>query len=698
MTNPVLRIGGGTLWIASGLCAMALLLQAPARADDPGKDDPRAANGSTNTATGGAAADGAVADRASGPRAVAGKLGAVVPAAAFELSDYRGRVWHLSDFDDSPVIVVAFLGVECPLAKLYSRRLSELDSEYAPRGVAFLGVDANPQDSLSELAAHARHHAIEFPLVRDGDQKLVSALGATRTPEVFVLDRQRRVRYHGPIDDQYGIGYVRPKPENHLLREAVDALRADRDVLIDHVAAVGCLIGKPKPKRSAATDDASITYTRHIAPIFQDACVQCHREGEIAPFALTSYEEIAGWAETIAEVVAQRRMPPWHANPAYGKFANDCSLSDSQRETVLQWVAQGALEGDPGDLPPPRTFVSGWQLPRQPDLVLEMRPKPYVVPATGEVKYQYFRVDPGFKEDKWISAAQIIPGNRSVVHHVLVFARPKGSSAPLGGERGFLFGYVPGAVVQPYPAGVAKRIAAGSELIFQIHYTPIGSQQTDQSRIGFLFADPATVEQEVVTSSAVQTRLNIPPEEADYQTSAMLPEALPECLLLGMSPHMHLRGKAFRYTSVAANGSKEILLDVPAYDFNWQTGYRLQEPLKLAAGTRLFCEATFDNSAANRNNPDPKKWVRWGDQTTDEMMIGYFDIMVPRGQPALQPTAQSKRSELLQRIDADEVFRNLDTDGNGRIERTEVPQRWKNPFELLDANGDGEITRDELRP
>ena len=236
------------------------------------------------------------------------------------LSDYRGRVWELEDFKEQPIVVIAFLGVECPLAKLYSQRLSDLHAEFSAKGVAFIGADANPQDSLNEMAAHARRHSIEFPLLRDAEQKLVHALGATRTPEVFVLDRLRRVCYQGRIDDQYGIGYVRDQPQTHALRNAIESLSADREILVRHEPAVGCLIGKLKP--ASAVSPTSVTYSMHIAPLFRDACVQCHREGEIAPFPLTEYSEIAGWAETIAEVVSEQRMPPWHANPAYGKFAN----------------------------------------------------------------------------------------------------------------------------------------------------------------------------------------------------------------------------------------------------------------------------------------------------------------------------------------------------------------------------------------
>jgi hypothetical protein len=327
--------------------------------------------------------------------------------------------------------------------------------------------------------------------------------------------------------------------------------------------------------------------------------------------------------------------------------------------------------------------------------MIHVSPKPVDIPATGEVAYQYFRVDPGFTEEKWISAAQIIPGNRSVVHHILVFVHPRGSKEPLGGSRGFLFGYVPGSLAQPFPSGAAKRIPADSELVFQVHYTPIGTPQTDHSRIGFIFADPEAIDQEVVTTSVVQSGLNIPPEEANYQTSATLPEELPDCELLGMSPHMHLRGKSFRYTLLNADGSKEILLDVPHYDFNWQTGYRLAEPRKLSAGSRILGEAAFDNSAANRNNPDPTSWVKWGDQTTDEMMIGYFDILVPRGSAAADPK-QQRRRQLAGKIREGKLFEKLDTNGNGCIDRSEIPQRWKNQFDLLDIDGDARITRNEV--
>ncbi len=380
----------------------------------------------------------------------------------FELTDFRGRDITEKDFVESKLLVVAFLGVECPLAKLYSERLQSIHEKYQGRGVTVIGVDANQQDSLTEMAAHARRHSLTYTFSKDTQQALVAALGATRTPEVFLLDESRAVRYQGRIDDQYGVGYAREKPTTNDLTDAIEALLENKSIANTHQPAPGCLIGRIKQPKS----DAAVTYSNQIARIFADHCVRCHREGEIGPFAMSTYDEVAGWAEMIQEVVSEKRMPPWHANPAYGKFANDCSLSDEQQALIEQWVKDGAPEGDRGQLPEPKKYLVGWQLPREPDVVFPVSPKPFTVPAEGEVKYKYFHVDPEFTEDKWIKCAQLLPGNRAVVHHILAFARPKGSQGGLGGERGFLVGYVPGSQAEQFPEGMAKRIPADSELVF----------------------------------------------------------------------------------------------------------------------------------------------------------------------------------------------------------------------------------------
>lgn len=616
----------------------------------------------------------------------------------FELKDFRGKVHRLSERADDQIIVLVFFGTECPLAKLYGPRLARLAAEFTPKGVAFFGINSNSQDSVTEIAAYARIHQIEFPLLKDLNNQLADTVGAERTPEVFVLDRERVIRYRGRIDDQLGVGYARDKTHQEFLKNALEDLLAGRPVGVSSTEPQGCFIGKVR----AVSPDAMVTYSKHIAPIFQRHCVECHRDGEIGPFALTQYQEVAGWSETIEEVITQNRMPPWHADPQHGQFANERRLSDEEKSLVREWVRAGAPEGDPTDLPSPREYIEGWQLPREPDQVIAIQDKPFSVPAEGEVKYQYFRVNPNFTEDKWVSAAQLVPGNRAVVHHILVFALPtEGVRDRLqeleGGRQGFLVGYVPGHVARPLPPGMAKRVPAGSQLLFQIHYTPNGSPQLDQSKLGLIFADPTSVTHEVRTMSASARRLEIPPEVANHKIEATTPRAVGECDLLNLMPHMHLRGKSFLYEAIYPDGRTEILLDVPHYDFHWQTAYRLAEPKHLPAGTRIHCVARYDNSEGNLNNPDPKRTVRWGEQTWDEMMIGYFDVAIP-----VEEAQREHERETADRQAASEnrlqlLMQQLDRDGDGRLVPGEVPDRFRAMFERLDGDKSGGLDRDELR-
>ena len=559
----------------------------------------------------------------------------------FELPDFRGKTHRLSDYAEEDYVVVAVLGTECPLARLYGPRLQQLADAYDNRSVAFLGINANVQDTLTEIEAYARRHNIRFPILKDLGNRLVDKMGAERTPEVFLLDQDRVVRYRGRIDNQYGVGYVREKPTETDLRTALDQLLAGEAVTTPVTEAAGCHIGRVQEP----DESSDVTYSNQIVRLLQENCIACHREGEIGPFSLTSYDEVVGSAEMIGEVVAEERMPPWHASPEHGSFKNDRRLSAEDKQLILDWVAAGAPAGDLGDLPPPPAFVEGWQLPREPDLVVPVTTEPFNVPAEGEVRYQYFVTDPQLKEDKWIAAAELQPGNRAVVHHILVFTRPAGSKGRLGEDAlsGYLVGYVPGLRVEPYPKGMAKRIPAGSELVFQVHYTPIGSEQLDQSRLGLVFADHDTITHEVVTSSAANSRISIPPHAANHREEAKNRRPIEDSLLLSMSPHMHLRGKAFRYEARFPDGTTTVLLDVPRYDFNWQTNYRLREPLPLPEGTRIHCTAYFDNSEENPHNPAPGSTVRWGDQTWEEMLIGYFDVAIPYVHPQPDEAARAAR-------------------------------------------------------
>jgi peroxiredoxin len=554
------------------------------------------------------------------------------PIPSFQLTDYQGREWKDSELFGDKGTVIAFLGTQCPLAKQYSKRIAAMESEYRDRGVRFIAIDSNIQDSLAEMAAHARRFDLQIPFLKDPNQHVADLFGATRTPEVCVIDPQRALRYRGRIDDQYGIGYAKDEPTKTELRDAIEAMVRGEPIAVASAAASGCLIGRSiKSPSTASSESANITYSEHIAPILQARCVACHRQGDIGPMDLSSYDDAAAWADMIVEVTQDRRMPPWHANPEYGHFANDRRLSDQELQKIEDWARNGAPQGDLNKEPAKLTFTEGWLLPENPDLVVPMADKPYKIPAQGEVRYQYFVSDLKNDNELWFRGMEVIPGNREVVHHILIFAREKGARGrELGGERSFLAGYVPGTRAELMPPGYAKRIPANSQLIFQVHYTPNGSPQEDLSKVGFLVADPSTVTHEVLTSSALNPRFRIPPGESDYRTTAMLPERLPECELLAMSPHMHVRGKSFRYTLVMPDKSREILLDVPRYDFNWQTEYRLAEKRILPKGCRIYCEAVFDNSENNLNNPNPKSWVTWGDQTYEEMMIGYFHYAVPR--------------------------------------------------------------------
>jgi peroxiredoxin len=629
------------------------------------------------------------------------RLGRVISDAA--LTDYRGASVTLADVKDKPVVVLAFLGTECPLAKLAVAKLNTLAKELEPRGVVVLGINSNRQDSLADLAAQAKEQDVSFRLLKDAGNKLADAAGAVRTPEVVVLDQKRAIRYVGRIDDQDGIGYRRETAKRQDLKIAIEELLANKPISVATTDVEGCFIGKVRePKRGA-----EVTYSKHVAPILQNRCVNCHRPGQVAPFAMTSYDEVAGWAETIAEVVKDNRMPPWHASPDHGKFANARNLPDNEKRVILDWVKAGAPEGDRSDLPPPKSFTDGWQLPREPDLIVNMRDRPFDVAASGTVRYQYFTVDPKLAEDKWVTAAEIQPGERSVVHHVLVFAKTDAELRRFDGEGAFLAAYVPGFLPQPYPTGMAKLLPAGAKLIFQVHYTPNGKKTADLSRIGLLFADEKSVTHAVMTSEARKAGgLVIPPNADNVQHEANSPRSPVEVQVLNLMPHMHVRGKSFRYELQTPDGRKETVLDVPRYDFNWQTSYQLAEPLRVPAGGSMHVVAHYDNSANNFNNPNPNATVRWGEQTWDEMLIGYFDIAVPRdvfeaGQKVTGNSRREAAAEALPQLIANRIIdriKELDANKDGTLTLDEVPdQRLKVVFKQLDLDGDGKLTVEEAR-
>lgn len=546
----------------------------------------------------------------------------------FTLSDFRGKKHSLSDVADKPLVVIYFFGTKCPLAKHYSLRLGQMSDEYASEGVAFLGINSNVQDSLSEIENHVRVHKVSFPALKDVGNVVADQFGATRTPEVFVLDADRKIRYHGRVDEQYtfgsGVGLAAPAEKRADLRIALDELLAGKEVSVETTEPKGCIIGRVRPQK-----DGEVTYSNQIARIFQNRCLECHREGQIAPFAMTDYSEVAGWGEMIAEVVDEQRMPPWHADPKYGHFQNDNRLSDEEKQQIFAWVEAGCPEGDPADLPEPIAFNETWYLPDGPDEVFYMTDEPVTVQAEGSEPYRYYVVDPGFTEDKWVQLAEALPGNRAVVHHIIVFIQPPGASFRDHGDSRLLVGFAPGTRPSDYPKGWAKKIPAGSKLIFQMHYTPIGSEQTDRSMVGLVYIDESEVTHQVVTTNAIKLDFMIPPHAKSYEVVATKPHAR-DGYLLSMFPHMHIRGSAFKYELLTPDDQRQTLLNVPVYDFNWQNHYTLKEPMFIPQGSKMICTAWYDNTIDNLANPDPDAEVRWGDQTWEEMMIGWHDMAYPR--------------------------------------------------------------------
>jgi mono/diheme cytochrome c family protein len=391
----------------------------------------------------------------------------------------------------------------------------------------------------------------------------------------------------------------------------------------------------------ASNKNAAPTYTKNIAPIFNANCVSCHRSGEVAPMSLTSYKEVRPWAKAIREKVVKREMPPWHADPKYGEWSNDCRLSEKDVTTVAAWVDSGAKEGDPKDMPPLPKFAQGWQI-GEPDIVFQM-PEEFTVPAQGTVPYMYFTVPSNFTEDKYIAAMEARAGDLSVVHHIVIYVRdPKERPTKQDIGTGLLGALSPGNTPFVAQPGTAKLIKAGANIVFQMHYTPSGKVTKDRSMIGLKFAK-GPVEKVITTTAAWDPSFTIPAGAENHEVKAVYPVE-EDIEIVSLMPHMHLRGKDYLYRAIYPDGRSEILLNVPRYDFGWQVYYYPKKPIRVPKGSRIETVAHYDNSTKNALNPDPTKPVRFGEQTWEEMMNGFFDY-VPVNQKPTRPAASGSGSK-----------------------------------------------------
>jgi peroxiredoxin/mono/diheme cytochrome c family protein len=555
---------------------------------------------------------------------------------AFRLRDPRdNKVVDTAAWKDSKAAVVLFLGTECPINNDYLMELARLHGTYSAKGVHMVGVNSNRQDTPARVAEHARRHKVPFPVVKDPGNKVADQFGAQRTPEAFLLDGSGRVLYHGRIDDQFGIGYRRPgKPTRRDLAEAIDEVLSGKLISKPRTEVAGCFIGKVKE----AKKEGAVTYTKHVSRILQKHCQECHRPGQIGPMALLKYSDAAAWADTIREVIDENRMPPWYADSRFGKWSNERRLSAEERKTLMDWVDAGTPYGDEGDMPSPGVFPQGWQIGK-PDLILKL-PSPFTVPAEtpkGGVPYKYIAVPTHFKEDRWVVRAEARAGAPEVVHHILIFIMPPGEIFRPDGPGNVLCGMAPGDLPMMLKPGFAKKIPAGARLLFQMHYTPNGKEQIDESSLGLIFAKEPP-KHRVLTKPIhngwfMAGWFGIPPGAENFAMEAA--HTFKENVhLLAFMPHMHLRGKDFTYEAHYPRGKKETLLSVPRYNFNWQSIYWPEKPIPLAKGTKLHCLAHYDNSSKNPNNPDPARKLFWGDQTWEEMMVGWIDYYRDEEKPS----------------------------------------------------------------
>jgi len=541
-------------------------------------------------------------------------IGTIVGAVTFKDIRYLPR--SLDDFKDKKAFVLVFIDKSCPVSQKYLPVLKQLDERFGPRGIQFLAVNANPEDSITDVAAHALNAGMTFPFVKDFDGKAARVLGVERVPTAVLLSRGRVLLYRGRIDDAVRISGTRPEPTRSDLLLALEDCLAGKPVAVPETVVDGCPITFP----DEAKPDRTISYAEHVRPILQKHCMDCHKPGTVAPFSLLTYEQTKSKAAVLAEVVREGRMPPWFAHPDYDNFANKRRLTDEERETILDWVKQGRPAGDLSKLAPlpeSLTKLVDWQVTK-PDLILSTAS--YDLPASGDVEYKYAILPHVFTEDTWISEIQIRPENSKVVHHANLAFFVVGKQFSM---NNFLTGYVPGGIPMRLDPGVAAMIPKGSILGLQIHFVTTGKPEKGKVNVGLRLAR-GEVTKQLHFALLADRRFAIPPGAPAHPVKASW--TMPQDVIgIGLFSHMHVRGRDMTFTATEPNKDPETLLQIPNYSFDWQIAYAWSPGTKkFPAGTKLDCLAHYDNSPFNPYNPNPDTTIREGQQTYEEMMNGFF--------------------------------------------------------------------------
>lgn len=545
----------------------------------------------------------------------------------FRLLDNRGDSHELYYYDDMKAVVVMVQGNGCPIVRNAMPAFQALKNEYADKGVQFFLLNSNLQDNRQTVAREADEFGYDIPVLLDDTQIIGESMDLVRTGEVFVLDPQTwSVTYHGAVDDRLDYETQKAEASKLYLKDAIDDMLAGEPVAVASTEPLGCLINFPEKQNRA--QHANISYSEEIAPMLADNCVACHREGGIGPWAMTDYNMVRGFSLMIREVVRTQRMPPWHADPAVGHFSNDRSLSAEQTQKLVHWIEAGAPRGaGPDPLAEMDHNWGTWAVHEpelgEPDYIIDIPAAE--IPATGVVDYMYHFVENNIEEDVWVKAAEILPGDRAVLHHVITSYGQMETEGPRKGRlkregQGGLRGYVPGMVSQHFPEDTGVFLPADATIEFQMHYTTNGKATVDESKLGIWVYD-APPEHQVFSLILANGRIKIPPHAKNHKETAERVMPKP-AIIYNMLPHAHFRGKASQFSVVYPDGTEEVLLHVPNYDFNWQTTYELAEPKYIPAGTKIVHTTWWDNSAQNPANPDPTIEVTWGEQSWEEMLFG----------------------------------------------------------------------------
>lgn len=534
----------------------------------------------------------------------------------FRLIDQAGKARELYYYASAPetkAIVLIFTANGCAQIAQQLPQINALRAQFEKQGVVFWMINSNPSDTRSAIAAEAKRLGITFPVLHDRAQTVARLYQARTAAEVVCINSGTlELVYQGALTDPTADDAATAR---NLASEAISAILAGSSYGIRQTKPPGCDV--------TVADAGALSYSQDIAPILQAKCVNCHSPGNIGPWAMTNHAMVQAEAAQMIQQISARNMPPWHADPEYGQFKGDISLTVAEERKLVQWLKAGAPRGEgPDPLETPVPPAPKWPVELgAPDLVIRA-PEQHVI-ANGVEPYRYIFVDTGLTNDVWLKAAIVLPSNPGVVHHYLVWEGASMLQMAVG-----LAGYVPGSQRGEFPEGTGVLLHGNTQLTFNLHYTPDGTAGVDQPELALWFhkTPPA---KSLITVPLLNTSFTIPPGARDYEVSAGLPftKALPYAgTLYALSPHMHFRGSRMRFDVIYPDNTRETLLSVPNYQFHWQTRYQLAQPKKIPAGSKLSVVGAFDNSILNPENPDPDVAVSWGEQSFEEMFIGYLEF------------------------------------------------------------------------